>query len=418
MKKNDLAVIILAAGKSTRMKSILPKAAHLLCSRPLINYVLDLAKSLKPAKTAVVLGYGYAQVAQLLPEAVLRVKQKKLLGTADAVKEGMRALKGFTGTVLVLYADNPLLKEKTLKDLIKYHQDNDCAVTLLTADMDKPQGYGRILRDKYSCICGIVEEKDADDFQKNIKEINTGIMCFKAKDLARSLAKVRPNNKKKEYYLTDVIGIIYKNARLTGNIKTSDVNEALGVNSRIELAKANKIMQARINEEVMKKGVTIISPDTTFISYGAKIGQDSVIYPFTVIEKSVKIGKHCSVGPCSHLREGTIIGNNVVVGNFVESVRSSIKSGTFVKHFSYLGDASLGQNVNIGAGTVIANFDGKNKHNTTIGKNAFIGSDSVLVSPVTIGNSARTGAGSVVVKTKVPSGKTVVGVPAKLLKKR
>ncbi|MCU0651595.1 MAG: NTP transferase domain-containing protein [Candidatus Omnitrophica bacterium] len=415
----NIAVVILAAGKSTRMKSLTPKALHHLCGRPILGYVLDLAKEVNSAKTVVVLGYGYEQVRKILPAGVEIAVQKKLIGTADAVKCAYPALKNFKGTVLVLYADNPLLKKETVKKLLQGHIDAASDVTLLTANVDKPVGYGRILRDEYSAICGIVEERDADEFEKEIKEINTGIACFKSDKLFAALKKVRPNNRKKEYYLTDAIGIIYKNNGLIGSVKIDDVSEAQGINSRIDLARANKIQQRRVNEDLMKKGVTIIDPETTFISFGSKVGAETVIYPFTVIENDVKIGKRCSVGPFAHLREGTNIDNDVLAGNFLEIVRSTLGSKTFIKHFSYIGDSRIGKSVNIGAGTVTANFDGKKKNFTIIKDNALIGSDTILVAPAKIGKNSVTGAGSVIVKNiPVPDNAIVVGVPARQLKIR
>jgi bifunctional UDP-N-acetylglucosamine pyrophosphorylase/glucosamine-1-phosphate N-acetyltransferase len=329
----------------------------------------------------------------------------------------MPLLSGFKGTVLVLYGDNPLLQKQTLKKLLEYHICNDSDATLLTATVDKPSGYGRILRDKYASICGIAEEKDADDFQKEIKEINTGIICFNKERLSEALGLVRANNRKKEYYLTDAVRILYKKGRLVNSVRLTDINEALGINSRVELASANRIMQQRINEAFMKSGVSIVDPGSAFIAYGTKIGRDTTIYPFTVIERDVTIGSRCFIGPFAHLRDGTLLGDDVIAGNFLEIVRSRLSAKTLVKHFSYIGDARLGRAVNIGAGTVTANFDGRDKHITLIKDNAFIGSDTVLVSPVVVGRSAKTGAGSIVLKhTKVPDGRTVAGVPAKLLK--
>jgi len=401
------------------MKSQTPKALHRLCGRPMLGYVLDLAKTINPAKTVVVLGHGHEQVRKILPPGVEIAIQKKLLGTADAVKCAYPALRNFKGTVLVLYVDNPLLKKETVKKLLQGHKEAASDVTLLTAGVDKPAGYGRILRDEYSAICGIVEEKDADEFEKEIKEINTGIVCFKSEKLFSALKKVRPANKKKEYYLTDVIGIIHKNNGLAGSVKIEDVSEAQGINSRVDLARANKIQQRRINDGLMKNGVTIVDPESTFINFGSKIGAETVIYPFTVIENNVKIGKRCSVGPFAHLREGTIIDNDVLAGNFLEIVRSTLGSKTFIKHFSYIGDSRIGKSVNIGAGTVTANFDGKNKNFTVIKDNALIGSDTILVAPAKIGKNSVTGAGSVIVKNiPVPDNAIVVGVPARQLKLR
>jgi bifunctional UDP-N-acetylglucosamine pyrophosphorylase/glucosamine-1-phosphate N-acetyltransferase len=401
------------------MKSEFPKALHPICARPMLGYVLDLTRDLKIKNIVAVLGHKYQEVRKILEPGVRVAIQKKLAGTADAVKVALRALRSFKGTVLVLYADNPLLEKSTIEKLIKHHRENNLAATLLTAKLEKPFGYGRVIRDQYSSISGIVEEKDADDFQKEIKEINTGIVCFDKEKLARALKKVRPNNRKKEYYLTDCIGILHAQGELIDNIKLEDVRQALGINSRADLAAANKVMQKRINEGFMKEGVSIVSPETTFIGFGTKIGKDSSIFPFTVIEKNVKIGKHCSIGPFVHLREGTILEDEVIVANFLEISRSTLSYKTIAKHFGYIGDCRIGKMVNIGAGAVTANFDGSKKNDTVIKDSAFIGCDTVLVAPVNIGRGARTGAGSVVTKnTRVSDGETVVGIPAKRLIKR
>ncbi len=415
MNKN-IAVVILAAGKGERMKSEIPKVLHSVCGRPMIGYVFDLVKELKVSKIVTVLGYKHDEARKFIGPLVKTVTQKRLIGTADALKSALPELRNFKGTLLVLYADNPLLKKETIKKLLKYHIDNKLDATLLTSHLDKPAGYGRILRDKYSSICGIVEEKDADDFQKDIKEINTGIICFNKDSLAAVLKYIKPNNRKKEYYLTDAIKLIYEKGGLVDGVKISDTNEALGVNSRLDLARANSIMQRRINEKFMLDGITIIDPDSASIDYGVKIGLDTVIYPFTVIEKNVKIGKRCFVGPFIHLREGTRLENDVTAGNFLEVVRSSVSSGTFMKHFGYIGDSRIGRMVNIGAGTVTANFDDGKKNITVIKDKAFIGCDTVLVAPVKIGKAAKTGAGTVVTKNNdVRDGAVVVGVPARPL---
>jgi len=415
--KNDIAVIILAAGKSTRMKSETPKVLHSLCGRPMLGYVLDLVASLKPKQVVAVLGFKQELVRKAIPKGVKVSIQKKLIGTADAVKTGLAALKGFKGTVLILYGDNPLLKKDSLKKLLDYHIENNVDATLLTAQLKKPSGYGRIIRDKVFSICGIVEEKDADELQKDIKEINTGIMVFKKESLSGNLKYIRANNRKKEYYLTDIIGILAKKNYLVDGVRLEDPQEALGINTRSELAKANSLMQERINQKLMQEGVTIIDPASTFINFGTKIGKDTVIYPFTVIERGVKIGKRCSVGPFAHLREAAELKDDVTAGNFIEMVRATIGAKTFVKHFSYIGDSSVGSCVNIGAGTVTANFDGIKKNNTVIKDRVNIGSDTVIVAPVKIGKSAVTGAGSVVIKD-IPDNTVVAGVPAKILRKR
>ena len=399
------------------MKSEIPKIMHNICGRPMLGYVLDLVRSLKPEKTIAVLGYKHEVVAKELPAGVSAVIQKNLKGTADAVKQAMPKLKGFQGTILVLYGDTPLLKKESVDKLLKYHVENKLDATLLTARMNKPKGYGRILRDKYSSISAIVEEKDADDFEKAIKEVNTGIICFNKSSLESALKKVRPDNRKKEYYLTDTVKILYKEGKLVDGVKIGDVQETLGINSRLELSRANVVMQQRINEKFMQGGVSVVDTYTTFINYGTEIGRDSVIYPFTVIERNVKIGKRCSVGPFAHLREGTKVSDDVTLGNFIETTRTNIGAKTFIKHFSYIGDTVIGAGVNIGAGTVTANFDGRSKHTTVIKDNALIGSDTVLVAPVKVGKGSLTGAGSVIIKN-IPDNRKAVGVPARILKEK
>ncbi|MFC1675013.1 bifunctional N-acetylglucosamine-1-phosphate uridyltransferase/glucosamine-1-phosphate acetyltransferase [Candidatus Omnitrophota bacterium] len=417
MKK--IACIILAAGRGVRMKSSTPKVLHRICGRPMLSFVIDTARALKIKKITVVAGDKQAEVKKLLKgeSGVKCVVQKRLLGTADALKVALRTLGGSSGTILVLYGDIPLLKVKTLKGLLAGHAQNAADATILVARAEKPFGYGRIMRDNYSTVKQIVEEKDADDFQRDIKEINTGIICFDKRKLNQALKRVRRNKRNGEYYLTDCIGILHKKGALIESVRLRDRDEALGINSRADLARANSIMQRRINDGFMAKGVSIIDPRSTFIDYDVRIGGDSVIYPFTVIESNVKIGKRCHIGPFAHLRQKSVIGDDVVAGNFVELVRTKLSSKVLMKHFSYLGDARIEDGVNIGAGTVTANFDGKKKNLTRVKRDAFIGSDTVLVAPVEIGRGATTGAGSVVTKGKnVPDGKTVAGVPARPLK--
>jgi bifunctional UDP-N-acetylglucosamine pyrophosphorylase / glucosamine-1-phosphate N-acetyltransferase len=416
--KTKIAAIILAAGKGERMKSELPKVLHRVCGRPMLGYVLDLVKDLKASDSIVVLGYKHEEVRKFLPSGLKSAIQKKILGTGDAVKQALPFLREFKGTIVVLYGDNPLLKPETIKKMVSHHLENQAAATLLVAKLEDPSGYGRILRDKYGSLCGIAEDKDADDFQKSIKEINTGILCFAKDKLIESLKAVKPNNAKKEYYLTDVIDILYKKGEIVETLELKDPNEALGINSRVELAQANKIMQRRINEGYMKEGVTIVSPETAFISFGTVIGRDTTIYPFTVIENDVKIGGQCFIGPFAHLRPKTELQDNVAVGNFIEISRSKLSAKSRAKHFGFIGDANIGQSVNIGAGTVTANYDGKSKNKTIIKDHAFIGSDTVLVAPLCIGRGAKTGAGSVVTRGRnVPDHTVVVGVPARQLKR-
>lgn len=413
---NKFTGIILAAGEGTRMKSEMPKVLHPVCGRPMLSYVLDLAKELKLDQTLVVVGHKRQRLRELLlAYKAKEVHQDKLLGTADAIKRAENILRDFSGDILVLYGDQPLLRKETLQNLIQKHKETDACAAILTAYVDNPFGYGRIIRDNFGRIKAIVEEKDATKEQKSISEINTGIICFKKLPLFKSIAKIKPDNAKREYYLTDCIKIMAAQGLLIASVSLKgDVREAQGVNNRIDLAHAQKTMGLRILEKYMLEGVGIIDPEATYIDYGSAIGQDTIIYPFTIIEKDVKIGKFCQIGPFCHLRPGTVIEDNAVIGNFTEIVRSRIGRDTFMKHCSYLGDAVTGKNVNIGCGTVVANFDGKNKQKTSIGDGAFIGCDTILRAPVKIGKYAITGAGAVVTKD-VKEGKVVAGVPAREL---
>jgi bifunctional UDP-N-acetylglucosamine pyrophosphorylase/glucosamine-1-phosphate N-acetyltransferase len=410
--------IILAAGEGTRMKSAAPKVLHPLCARPMLAYVLDLARKLKLSKTLVVVGNKKELFKDLLDEYQAKaVYQAKRLGTADAVKMAQGILRGFLGDILILYGDQPLLQAKALKELMQKHLASRASATILTASVEDPRGYGRIARDNYARITAIIEDKDATDEQKNIKEVNTGIICFKKNDLFKAIAKIRPDNVKREYYLTDAIKIMAGEGLAVESLCiTVDAASAQGINSRQDLAQAQKIMRLRILDNLMASGVSIIDPQSTHIDYDCKIGRDSIIFPFTVIERDVIIGKFCSIGPFCHLRPGTRIEDRVIIGNFTEVARSRVGKETLMKHFSYIGDAVVGRNVNIGCGTVTANFDGKNKLKTVIGDNAFIGSDTILRAPVKIGRYAVTGAGAVVIKD-VKSKEVAVGVPARPLKR-
>ncbi len=418
MNKN-IAAIILAAGKSTRMKSETPKVLHPLCGRPMLSYVLDLAKDLKLSHTYVVVGHKKELLEDLLDEyKVKSIYQDRLLGTADAIRRAEGVLRNFHGNILVLYGDQPLLKKETLKNLIQRHIQTNASATILTAHPANPAGYGRIVRNQYAGITAIVEDKDASGEQKSISEINTGIICFKKDPLFKALVKIRPENAKKEYYLTDCIKIMADEGLSVESVSIhDDIGQAQGINSRADLAQAQKLMRGRILEKYMESGVSIVDPETTYINAGCKIGQDTIIYPFTVIENDVKIGKFCQLGPFCHLRPHTVIEDKTVIGNFTEVARSRIGKDVFMKHFSYLGDTFVGRNVNIGCGTVTANFDGKNKLKTFIGEGAFIGSDTILRAPVKIGKKAVTGAGSVVTKDVKP-GVVVAGVPARQIKSK
>ena len=417
MNKN-FAGIILAAGEGTRMKSAIPKVLHPLCARPMLAYVLDLAKKLKLSKTMVVVGNKKELLKGLLDEYQAKaVYQAERLGTADALKRAQGALRGSSGNILVLYGDQPLLQAKALKELMQKHLASCASATILTVSMEDPLGYGRIVRDNYARVTAIIEDKDATNEQKNIKEVNTGIICFKKNDLFKAIAKIRPDNAKREYYLTDAIKIMAEGGlRIESLSIVGDMEQAQGINSRQDLAQAQKIMRLRILDKLIASGVSIVDPQATQIDYDCKIGPDSIIYPFTVIEKDVIIGKFCHIGPFCHLRPGTRIEDRAIIGNFTEVVRSRIGKETLMKHFSYMGDAAVGRNVNIGCGVVTANFDGKNKLKTVINDSAFIGADTILRAPVKIGRKAVTGAGSVITR-EVKAGEVVAGVPARPLNK-
>ena len=303
--------------------------------------------------------------------------------------------------------------------MINHHSKNKLDCTFLTANLQKPKGYGRIRRDNYGRVVEIIEETDLTRMNEDIKEVNMGAYCFKAKSLFSALNKIKINKSKKEYYLTDAIGLLAQNSAKIEALDIDDTTQALGINSREDLAKASQIMRLRILKDFMANGVTIIDPLTTYIDNDVSIGQDTTVYPFTVIDSDVKIGKNCSIGPFCHLRPKTKVLDGAVVGNFTELNRSTIGSDTIMKHFGYLGDATVGNNVNIGAGTVTANYDGKNKCQTQIKDNAFIGSDTILVAPIKVGKAAITAAGCVVTKNKnVPDKAVVAGVPAKILSRR
>ncbi len=414
----NLTCCILAAGEGVRMNSEIPKVLHRIYKKPLISYVLDAIKELKIKRIITVVGYKSKQVQDYIKKDCQTIKQKKLLGTADALKQAKKKLTTSGGNVLVLYGDTPLIKAKTLVKLINYHVESGSSCTLLTAVLKNPTGYGRIIRNNNDNIIKIIEERDASLYEKVIEEINTGIYCFKNKDLFQSMEDIKPNNIKREFYLTDVIQILIKRGLKVSSLQSEDPEEILGINTREDLSLAHKILRRRIQKEIISKGVTIIDPETVHIDEVVEIGKDTIIEPFVRIEGNVQIGKKCHIGPFARIRPGTIIKDEVKVGNFVEIVRSKIESGTKVNHHTYIGDSEIGKNVNIGAGTITANYDSKKKNKTIIKDGAFIGSGSILVAPVKIGKNVITGANCVVNKGEVKDNRVVVGVPAKVLRKR
>lgn len=415
----ETAAIILAAGKGVRMRSALPKVLHRICGKPMIDYTLDLVDALGIKKKVVIVGHKYEEVSAYLKDKGIEViQQRRLLGTGDAVSSAKRSLSGFSGDILVIYADTPLIKKETIENLITKHEASGSACTMLSAIMKDPTGYGRIKRNGGGNVTGIVEELDADVFDKAIDEINVGIYYFDSKQLFDALDKITPKNNKGEYYLTDAIHIISKRNGKIDALLTSDADEALGVNTREDLIEAQRTMKVRVAGNFAEKGVTVMDPDATIIDQNAVIGEGTTIFPFTVIDKGVVIGRNCEIGPFARLRKGTSIADGVKIGNFVEVTRSEIGNDVRIKHLSYIGDASIKEGANIGAGTITANYDGKEKNQTEIGKDARIGSGTILVAPVKVGEGAVTGAGAVVTKgNDVPKGAMVVGIPARLIKK-
>lgn len=407
--------IILAAGKGTRFFSDTPKVLHDLHGEPVLQHVLETAKSAGFSRPVVVIGRKSADVKRFLEGRATPVVQKRQLGTADAVKAAKRQLSQYDD-IAVLYGDVPLVRDETLKSLIRYHKASGVSCTVLTVDMGDPSGYGRIVRGISGDVEAIVEEKEASGEERKIREINVGLYCFDRRELFAAIKKIRRAKVKKEYYLTDAIAILISGGKRVRAFKTGDPDESIGMNSRSDLANAYSIIGRRKSAELNKGSVTVLDPSSTFIAPDAKIGRDTVIYPFTVIEKGVVIGRRCSIGPFCRLRPGTVIEDEAEVGNFVEIVRSTLGSRSKAKHLTYLGDSVIGKGANIGCGTITANYDGKKKSRTSVGDKAFIGSGTVLVAPVKIGSGAITGAGSVVLKNKnVPARKVAVGVPARIL---
>ncbi len=416
----SLRVIILAAGKGTRMNSDVPKVLHEICGQPILKHVLDVVKRLGSLVIYTIVGYQSQEVKKILSkDKIIAIEQKRLLGTADAIGCARASLKNYRGDVLIVCADTPLLRETTLRNLVKAHQQARAACTVLTTVVGSPRGYGRMIRDSNNRVIAIREEKDTTVQERGIKEINAGVYCVDSPELFKALGQVKLNRVKKEFYLTDIIeNFVKKNLRVEA-LQTQDGLEGLGVNTREDLSMAQTILRQRILKKFSEQGVTIVDPATTFIDVNVKIGKDTVIRPFSCIEGNVRIGRRCKIGPFARLRPGTTIADDAEIGNFTEVSRTKIGPRSLMKHFSFLGDTTVGREVNIGAGTVTANFDGKNKNKTIISDNAFIGSDAILIAPVKIGKRAVVGAGSVVTKGKVvPPGGIAVGVPARIISRR
>jgi len=380
------------------MNTHLAKVLHEVCGRPMLAYVLDACREVGIKRIHVVVGFSAEQVKEQFggAEGIVWVEQNEQLGTAHAVSCCKEHLKDFTGQTLILCGDGPMIRAQTLKVLIEKHESAQSAATLATAVLDDPSGYGRIIRDAYGNMQGIVEDSDCTAEQLAIKEINPSNYLFNNKTLFEAIERVRPDNVKKEYYLTDAVSGIIATGHKVVAITAMAPDEAIGINSRAQLSAASKIMQQRIQRRLMENGVTIVDPDTTWIDARAQIGRDTVIEPFTYIHGEVRIGQDCRVGPFAHLRHGTVLKDDVVLGVYTEVKNSTLADGVRARHHSYIGDATIGRNVNIGAGSITANFDGENVNRTIIGDNCYIGSGTVLIAPLELKGDSNISAGTVV----------------------
>ncbi len=400
------------------MKSGLPKVLHEINSKPMVNYVVEAAKKIQPKKIIVVVGRKRSQVKEVLDKGVKVVYQDRPLGTADAVKAAKKEIPSNIKDVVVLYGDTPLITDSTIRTLYDFHVERNASCTVLTTILEDRAGYGRILRNESGQLMGIVEDKDATWKQKAVKEINTGMYCFNKEDLLEGLGHVRPTNRSGEFYLTDIFSWLFNKNKKIDACLVDNWREVVGVNSQAQLMEASEIIRAKALQKFMEDGACIMDFRTTFIDESAKIGCGTRVFPFSFIEKNVAIGKNCSIGPFCHLREGAVLGDRASVGNFTEIKNSSLGEGVFMRHMSYLGDTQVGKNSNIGAGAVVANFDGKKKHRTVIKEKAFLGCNSVLIAPVVVGRKAVVGAGSIVTRNhNVADGATVAGVPAREIQK-
>lgn len=438
--KNTIA-LILAAGKGTRMKSKFPKVLHKVGGIPMVGQVLRAVKKAGTQRQIVVVGFGGEQVQEYLGDQAETVMQKEQLGTGHAVLQAEDLLQGETGTLLVTCGDTPLVQAETFSAMLACHEKSGAAATVLTAHMPDPTGYGRVIRDDKGQVVKIVEQKDGTPAELAVDEVNAGIYCFDLSLLWDLLHHVGNQNAQGEYYLTDIIGMLVSQGKVVSAFAAPSYEETLGVNSRRQMAQAERILRQRKLDQLMDDGVSIIDPANTYVDTTVTIGCDTVLYPGTILEgnttigegcqvgpyvrmTNVKMGDHdhaqfmyahdceikngCEIGPFVHFRPNTVIGNDVKVGNYMEVKNSHIGDGTKLPHLSYIGDSDVGSGVNIGCGTITVNFDGRVKHRTVIGDHAFVGCNSNLVSPVTIGDYAYIGAGSTITKD-VPAKALSVG---------
>lgn len=424
-------VVVLAAGKGTRMKSKLYKVLHKVCGKTMVEHVVDAAQGVNPAEIVTIVGTGAGDVEKVLADKSKFAFQEKQLGTGDAVMTAREELGDKDGATLVVTGDTPLFTTDTFNELFKYHAEKGNAATVLTAEAPNPFGYGRIIRDDQGNVLRIVEQKDGKPEELKVKEINTGVFCFDNKKLFEALKHVNNDNAQGEYYLTDVLEILRNSGERVGAYKMPDFSESLGVNDRIALAQATKTMQRRINEQHMRDGVSFIDPDTAYIDADVKIGNDTVIEGNVVIKGNTEIGSDCyitsgsrivdskignnvtvtsstveeaemddntDIGPNSHLRPKAIIRKGAHIGNFVEIKKAEIGENTKVGHLTYVGDATLGKDINIGCGTIFSNYDGGKKFHTNVGDHAFIGAGSTLIAPINVADHAFIAADTTVTK--------------------
>ncbi|CAC95470.1 bifunctional UDP-N-acetylglucosamine diphosphorylase/glucosamine-1-phosphate N-acetyltransferase GlmU [Listeria innocua] len=423
--------VVLAAGQGTRMKSKLYKVLHPVCGKPMVEHVVDQISTLDVDKVVTIVGHGAEKVQEHLAGKSEFVKQDEQLGTAHAVLQAKSELAGKDGVTLVVCGDTPLIEASTMEALLKYHHEKRAKATILTTVIEDPTGYGRIIRDDLGIVEKIVEHKDATEKEQRISEINTGTYCFDNKALFEALENVSNDNVQGEYYLPDVIKILKDADEVVAAYKMESFEESLGVNDRIALAEASKLMQRRINENHMRNGVTLVNPENTYIDIDVKIGQDTVIEPGVMLRGKTVIGDDCvvtsgseivssvigervhvrnssifeskvgddvQIGPYAHLRPESDIHNHVKIGNYVETKKAVVGEGTKLPHFIYMGDAEIGKNVNVGCGSIAVNYDGKNKAKTIIGDNVFVGCNSNLIAPVKVGDRAFIAAGSTITK--------------------
>ena len=447
---DKLEVVILAAGLGTRMKSATVKVLHRAAGRPIIDYVVDLARQVSDKPPVVIVGHQREAVQKWLGDRARYAVQEEQLGTGHAVLQAAKPLgTSRARNILILSGDVPLTRPETLQRLIEEHERSKNALTLLTMRLPDPAMYGRIVRDASGAVVKIVEAKDATDAEKKMDEVNAGIYVFDRELLFDHLRKLSTDNAQGEYYLTDLLGMLRKSGKRVGAMIVDDPVEALGVNSRSDLATVEEAIQRRVVEKLMRDGVTFRNPATVVIDSMVTIGADTVVYPFVTLEGTTKVGRDCviepgvhlhnvivgdnvhlksgsvaedaviedeaTVGPYAHLRPGTKLGKHVKIGNFVETKKATFAEGAKASHLSYIGDAEVGADANIGAGTITCNYDGVNKQKTIIEEGAFIGSDTQLVAPVRVGRGAYVGAGSTITKDVPPGALALSRVPQKVI---